>query len=567
MLSIAQRILASFKKKARDPATIAKQLFAELAAGMPSPEELIEEGYDPQHIVYIGVQNLAALFAESVSALDEFESFSRIVERAEEEYMPMGPPMSPITSSFFWTWALFDLRFGADQETIGSCLFELMSSMEAPSEMLTALKNYSNSRMGIYEHCGMRGDKVRLRELITGKEKLCHSGSRYAGRKRELWFVRLTPPLDKQFDYHIAITTPYVLTNASAQDWTAFLNKQLMGANDKRASLHDLLKYGSTNVDWMEFVFQAFHHDQCEAIFLAGLPDVAASLPHAPSHDEEEVETHATDDSELLVRVKFTGVQRKKIAAMCPELAVRLLLSEKNPRTIELRQSELEGISAVARKALSNAKGPQIVVLNKIIDTTDPAINPPKSRTLSPNAATIYQFKITLAGSDPPIWRRIECEDCTLAELHYLIQNAMGWENCHMHEFNIAGECYSAGPPMMEGPMDSDAFDASEFRLSELIQGKKKFRCAYIYDFGDCWEHVIELEGIAAPEARTRYPRCTDGAQACPPEDCGGLYGFYDFVEAISNRKHPDHREMKEWLGPFKPNVFDKTRATREMRM
>ncbi len=175
--------------------------------------------------------------------------------------------MSPITKSFFYTWSLFDLRFGVDQETVGSCLLELMRSMQAPDEMLTVLENYCNSRMGIYEHLGEQAGKVRLRELVTGDEMLCHSTS------------------------------------------------------------------------------------------------------------------------------------------------------------------------------------------------------------------------------------------------------------------------------------------------------------GYLYDFGDCWEHKIELEDICAAETKAKYPRCTGGARACPPEDCGGIWGFYDFVEAMSDRKHPEHRELKEWHGgSFKPDAFDEQKSTREMR-
>ncbi len=482
---IAQNLLASLSEQSQDLTQAAKQFAQGLPDELPTPEELAEEGYDSQHILYIRAQNFASLFAEFASELDEFAGYSQIVEQAEKEYMPSMPPMSPITQSFFWTWALFDLRFGPDQEMVGSCLLELLRSMQAPEDMLSAVENYSNSRMGIYQHCGKRGSQIRLRELVTGDELLCHSASGYRGRKKELWFVRLAPPLSDDFDYHIAVTTPYVLTEASAKDWTAFLNKHLIGAKDKRPALHDLLKYGNEQVNWMEFVFQAYHHYQYDAVFLAGLPDVQASLPHSLTDDMPKEEASADD----VIDAKI-----------------------------------------VAKKA-------------------------------------IYQFKITLVDSDPPIWRRIESEDCTLAQFHCLIQDAMGWENSHLHEFNIAGERYAAPSPFEEmGPMDSDAKDASTVRLSQLISGQKKFHCRYLYDFGDSWEHLIQLEEVHAAKTRARYPRCTDGERACPPEDCGGIYGFYDFVEAITNRKHPEHRDMMEWHGPFKPDSFDKKKATCEMR-
>jgi len=556
---IARNLIASFHEQSQDLTLAADELTAGLPEDFPTPEQLAKEGYDPQHILYIAAQNFASVFAESVCNSDQFEEYSKKVERAEDEYQPSAPPISPITQSFFWTWALFDLQFGEDQETVGSCLLEVMRSMQAPQDMLLALEKYSNSRMGIYQHCGKRSDKVRLRELVTGDELLCHSSAGYHGRKNELWYVRLTPPLSDEFDYHVAVTTPYVLTEASAEDWTAFLNKHLLNAVDKRTALHELLKYGNDRVNWMEFVFQAYHHFQYDAVFLAGIPDVPASLPHSTENDETDEIANADEPNDTVVRVKLTEAQRKVIADICPGLSTRMRLSEKHQRVIEFRQSELTYVVSEARKALADTKGSRRVALKKIIANAEP------TQALA-TAATIYQFKITLAGSKPPIWRRIQTEDCSLADFHYQIQGAMGWYNSHLHEFNIAGERYAAPPPFAMGPMDYDSIDASTVRLSQLIDGKKKFRCKYLYDFGDSWEHLIELEKLCAAEAKVRYPQCTDGARACPPEDCGGIWGFYDFVEAMADRKHPEHRDLKEWYGgTFKPDEFDKKKATREM--
>lgn len=562
---IAESLIATFQAQAEELQQVAEQFTGGLPADMPSPQELAEQGYDPQHVLYIAAQNFASLFGESACELEEFEPYAEAAEQAEDEYMPSSPPMSPITSSFFYTWSLFDLRFGVDQETVGSCLLELMRSMEAPEDMLAVLEKYCNSRMGIYEHLGEQAGKVRLRELVTGDEIRCHSTSGYRGKKNELWYVRLCPPVNDEFDYHVAVTTPYVLTESSAEDWTAFLTKHLIAAEDKRQALHDLLKFGSDSVHWMEFVFQAYHHYQFDAIFLAGIPDVAVSLPHSPVHDESEDDSHPASCE--MVNVRLSEAQRKAIADMCPELAPRLRLSEKHQRTIGLQSTELKDVVAAAEKDLLNTKGPRRNTLKKIIELTrlpQPwRIAPPLVR----RATTIYQFKITLAGSKPPIWRRIQVEDCPLAAFHYHIQAAMGWHDSHLHEFNIAGERYAAPPPFTMGPDDFDAIDASTVVLSELIGGQKKFRCEYLYDFGDGWEHKIELEDICAAEAKAKYPRCTGGARACPPEDCGGIWGFYDFVAAMSDRKHPEHRDLKEWYGgPFKPDAFDERKATREMR-
>ena len=137
--------------------------------------------------------------------------------------------------------------------------------------------------MGIYEHVGTQGGRVRLRELVTGRgfDTLCTSG--YGGKPGELWYVRLCPPLADLVEYHVTITTPYILTEASKSDWTAYLNRAMLQLKrvDEDQRLHDLLKYGLDVHHWNEFVFQAYHHHQYDAIFLAGLPDVKGSLPHA----------------------------------------------------------------------------------------------------------------------------------------------------------------------------------------------------------------------------------------------------------------------------------------------
>jgi hypothetical protein len=136
--------------------------------------------------------------------------------------------------------------------------------------------------MGIYEHGGNQGGRVRLRELVTGRDfdALCTSG--YRGKPGELWYVRLCPPLADLVEYHVTITTPYVLTQVNKADWTAYLNRAMLQLKDvdEDHRLHDLLKYGLGVHHWNEFVFQGYHHHQFDAIFLAGIPDVKGSLPH-----------------------------------------------------------------------------------------------------------------------------------------------------------------------------------------------------------------------------------------------------------------------------------------------
>ena len=137
--------------------------------------------------------------------------------------------------------------------------------------------------MGVYEHCGTVGGKVALEELVTGRKVSCICPAGYAGKPSELWYVRLCPPLADFVDYYVALTTPYVLTQATKTDWTAYLNRAMLNTEtgDNEQRLDDLLKYGLWTHHWNEFVFQGFHHAQRDAIFLAGIPDVKGSLPHA----------------------------------------------------------------------------------------------------------------------------------------------------------------------------------------------------------------------------------------------------------------------------------------------
>jgi hypothetical protein len=236
---------------------------------------------DPLHAVYVAVQNATSLFAERVSGFPEFKPYYELAAKAEEEYLPSGPPMSPLTRSYFTTWALCDLRFGPDDETIGTCLLDVGELLGMAPDVTEAIRLMSRTRMGIYEHAGIQGGRTRLRELITGDEFNCYVPAGYPGRAGELWFVRLCPPIQPA-DYHVALTTPYILLDFGKSDWVAYLSKSLIGltAPEKRRRLHEFLKYGREPNQWNEFIFQAYHHHQFDAIFLTGLPDVRGSLPH-----------------------------------------------------------------------------------------------------------------------------------------------------------------------------------------------------------------------------------------------------------------------------------------------
>src|SRR5436190_5639512 len=182
MGSTRKRLHTKLKKSAAPP-----DLTADSRRGsgvVPGVGELIRQGFDPVHAAYIFVQNVTSLFAEWVSRLPEMKKFAEIVAESEDEYMPSGPPMSPLTASFFTTWAFYDLRFDGT-DTLASCLIEANDVVCLNPDQLDALKKLADSRMGVYEHVGMDGPHVRLRELVTDAEFTCHSASGYRGRTGE----------------------------------------------------------------------------------------------------------------------------------------------------------------------------------------------------------------------------------------------------------------------------------------------------------------------------------------------------------------------------------------------
>lgn len=181
---------------------------------------------------------------------------------------------------------------------------------------------------------------------------------------------------------------------------------------------------------------------------------------------------------------------------------------------------------------------------------------------------TLFQFKITLLGTKPPIWRRIQVQDCTLDKLHEHIQMAMGWTNSHLHQFDINGKRYG-DPELLDDGFDGfECVDSIKINLSEVLpKTKKRFAFKYEYDFGDDWEHEVLFEGTPPVDPKAKYPVCLEGERACPPEDCGGVWGYGDFLEAIRNPKHEEHENMLEWIGgSFDSEAFDAKQATKQMK-
>jgi len=174
---------------------------------------------------------------------------------------------------------------------------------------------------------------------------------------------------------------------------------------------------------------------------------------------------------------------------------------------------------------------------------------------------SIYQIKITLDGVKPPIWRRIVVNsDTPLEDFHKIIQTTMGWTNSHMHQF-IKGDTYYTD----DGEIDDDfsleginrEINYIDTKISDLLV-KEKDDIKYEYDFGDDWEHTILLEKIKENSVKIALPKCLKGSRACPIEDCGGVWGYENLIKIMNNPKHPEHKEMADWIGDvFDPEEFD----------
>jgi hypothetical protein len=169
----------------------------------------------------------------------------------------------------------------------------------------------------------------------------------------------------------------------------------------------------------------------------------------------------------------------------------------------------------------------------------------------------IYQLKVTLRYTKPPIWRRLLVPaGLTLEVLHDVLQLAMGWTDSHLHEFRVGQKRYGMPDPedqLMGLPPVGNERRAHLF----MVLGKARAKATYTYDFGDCWEHAIVVEEVLPPEARVEYPICVGGKRQCPPEDCGGIPGYYNLLEAIRDPAHKEHEDMLDWLGgDYDPEAF-----------
>ena len=158
-----------------------------------------------------------------------------------------------------------------------------------------------------------------------------------------------------------------------------------------------------------------------------------------------------------------------------------------------------------------------------------------------------YQIKVTLNDIEPLIWRRLLIpSSMKLDALHATLQLALGWTDSHLHQFELSGKRYG----ILDPDFDDETVDESGIRIEKILKREKQ-SLLYEYDFGDGWEHKVELELILPFEASDQLPICVDGSRSCPPEDVGGPLGYMDFLEKFIDPAHPEHQEAVNWAGDY----------------
>jgi Plasmid pRiA4b ORF-3-like protein len=167
---------------------------------------------------------------------------------------------------------------------------------------------------------------------------------------------------------------------------------------------------------------------------------------------------------------------------------------------------------------------------------------------------TALQLLVSLVDVTPTVWRRLLVPgEVTLSTLHLMIQAAMGWEDYHLHAFEIEGERYGVSDPEED---DEDVIDEASVVLSDLARGQTRF--IYEYDFGDFWRHEVVVESVEPVPMILKFAVCVDGQRACPPEDCGGTHGYRGLLEAIGDPSQEAPQDCLDWAGrPFDPDAFE----------
>jgi len=267
--------------------------------------------------------------------------------------------------------------------------------------------------------------------------------------------------------------------------------------------------------------------------------------------------------------VSLTHPQRVAIAELFPQMVDRLKLDAKHQVKIEFTVSRMKAILWSAGEAVPiTTSGTKRNSLRCIIAAFRQAIQDAHGIAAIPPSKRLYQFRIGLLNVAPAIWRRIQLKDCSIDKLHECIQTAMGWTNSHLHRFEIEGLVCGDPELLCDDPECFVGTNSLETMVSDIVpRSGARFLLSYEYDFGDRWRHEVVFEGCLPMDQGVRYPLCLEGERACPPEDVGGVDGYEEFLEVISDPSHAEHKEWMSWAGgDFDASRLDAKAATKDMQ-
>jgi hypothetical protein len=283
---------------------------------------------------------------------------------------------------------------------------------------------------------------------------------------------------------------------------------------------------------------------------------------------EKALDARAVHDSELSVEELVDGMATEEDGQVYPALAV-LLRARMEALPMPSKPPASHGdedavwVRLAAMQTLAQLTGGPFGVRTPATRGRTAMPTLPAKRKKSGPPAPIYQIKVGLRGATPPIWRRLEVPaDISLARLHTVIQIAFGWDDSHLHAFETPYGTFGRAADLGHRAETSVALE----QVAPAVNDKLR----YTYDFGDDWDHDIRVEKVLDYDGTAEYPRCTGGRRAAPPEDCGGIWGYAELVEVLSDATDEEHTDRLEWLGleaadEFDPNRFDAQAVTRAL--
>jgi hypothetical protein len=253
---IARRVLAAMRRQMSSKVVDLEAFRAGSASAealqrsVVTPESL--KGSDPAHGLYMYIQNQMSVMAEQLLELDEMRIFAKLLSEADHEYVPSWPPMSPISTSYFWCWSNLDLAANAHRETVGSVIVRVGSQYGMHPNTLALMKTFNDSRMGLYRVDGHTEGGVELMDLVSGRRcaAICESG--YRGVPGELWFTRVLPPPIAGCSEHVVFTSPYILIAPDEAGWAQYLDRIAAGdpKRPRSAVLERHFKWGPSRRYW-----------------------------------------------------------------------------------------------------------------------------------------------------------------------------------------------------------------------------------------------------------------------------------------------------------------------------